>query len=197
VGDGAADVPLEERICIRRPYEGTMRRLYESEAVERDDEDVFVPRSTSKKGRSTLDWDKLSHALLPMSLRLQAITVAIETGADASEPGESVPFRVSMHNRYPIPVVLRTPTPVRWTWALDGVERASHVSPGEPPERATLFSFAGRETKTFERTWSGKIRRTEAEWETPEPGEHTLAAWIDVEDPEGGGLRAETTVELA
>ena len=173
-----------------------MRRLYESDAVERDDDSAFVPGSREDASRSHVDFGKLSHALVPMRLRPRAITVAVETSQDSYARGERVPFRVHLTNRYPIPIVLRTVSPVRWSWAVDGVERASHVPDADPPDRATLLEFSGRETKIFERSWSGKIRQTETDWETIDRGTHTLEAWVNVDDPEGDALRAETAFRV-
>lgn len=172
------------------------QRAEKSEAVERDDKEAFVPRSRSAASRSTIDWQRLSHALLPVTVRHRALEVEVATNADAYEVGESVHLRVTLHNRLPIPVTIRTVSPLRWSWAVDGLERASQLTEIDPPDRAALFEFTRRETKTFDRTWSQRFRESESSWTEAGPGEHTITAWINVADPELAGLRAETTIRV-
>ncbi|XVH32422.1 hypothetical protein ACNS7O_04345 [Haloferacaceae archaeon DSL9] len=185
-----------------------MRRIYESEALHRDSSDPFSPSESSdddsRRGskflrhvssRSMIDWSAASHALMPVALRNRAITVGVETNRDVYEVGEPVAFRVDLHNSLPVPVHLRTETPIRWRWAIDDLTEASAVADSAPDERA-LFSFGRSERKRFHRTWHRSFQRTPSEWEPAEPGTYELAVWVNVDDPAARGLRASTTFEL-
>lgn len=183
----------------------TMRRIYESDAIHRDQSDPFTPktngaeraesRSTSASN-SAIDWGNLSHAILPLGIRDRAIAVDIEANRDVYTGGESVHFRVVLRNRLPFPVTLRTQTPVLWSWAVDGLDRASRVTEFEPPDRAGVLSFARSETKVFTRTWPRRIRESAERWESVVPGRYTLSAWINVENARNRGLFAETSVRI-
>ena len=89
-------------------------------------------------------------------------------------------FRVEFRNRLPIPIYLSTLSPVRWTWALDGIEEASHVERSVPDEGAT-FQFARAERKRFSRQWSQRFRTSKSEWELAEPGEHTVSVQVNTD----------------
>lgn len=170
--------------------------VYESEAVERDDDDPFVPRG-SEEGRSrTINWDAFSHAFMPVFLRNRAIEVSVRTDKSAYEVDETVRFRVKLRNRIPFPVLLRTASPVMWRWAIDGLQKASKVPEPDPPREKHLLRFHRSETKTFTRRWSQQIQVEADRWEAVEPGEYTLSAWINVPDAEKRTLYAETPVEI-
>lgn len=174
-----------------------MRRIYESDAVVRDDS-PHTPREREDgtgSRRGHVDWGNVSHALLPVRVRDWAIGVAVETDRERYAPGDPVGVRVRLRNRLPAPVRLRTASPIRWQWAVDGVASASRVE-RRPPDRPAALSFERSERKTFTRTWHQSIRESEREWVPVGPGEYTVSAWINVPDPAGRGLRAETTVEI-
>lgn len=179
-----------------------MRRIYESEALRRSDEphaphDEDDERGTFKNlHQSMVDWTSASHALVPMGLRDRAIEVSVHTDRETYAPGESVRIAVRMRNRLPFPIVLRTPTPVRWSWSVDGVREASHVPDCDPPDQPTLFTFHRSETKTFTRTWPQLFRETEMDWREAGEGTYEISAFVDVEDPVGRGLSASTEVEI-
>lgn len=155
-----------------------MRRIYESEALRRDDEDPFVPNEGEGHRGGHVDWGNVSHALFPATLRPRAVTVSVETDREVYEPDEPVRFRVTFRNRLPVPVTLVTRSPRRWTWSLDGRPEASTV-PSDSPTEPTRFEFVSGERKQFHRRWDQRVRESEREWRAADPGEHTLSARID------------------
>ncbi|NHN57633.1 MULTISPECIES: hypothetical protein [Halorussus] len=171
-----------------------MRRIYESEALRRDDEDPFVPNDGAERRGGHVNWDNLSHALFPATLRPYAVTVDVETDRDTYAPDEQVRFRVSFSNRLPVPVTLVTATPGRWSWSLDGLDESSELPADAPAERARL-QFGRSERKLFHRRWDQRIRESEREWRAAERGEHTLAVGIDAVRG-ADRLTAETTFRI-
>lgn len=156
-----------------------MRRIYESQALSRDDDDPFVPGNEDDEDRyRSINWENASHAFVPQAIRPLAIDVSIETNRQRYAAGESVGFRVTFRNRLPIPISLTTRTPVRWTWAIDGVEEASYFEESVP-EESSAFQFARAERKQFTREWSQRFRTTRSEWELAEPGEHTVSVAVN------------------
>lgn len=156
-----------------------MRRIYESEALSRDDDNPFVPSEDGDNDRyRSINWENASHAFVPRSLRSFAISVSIETNKARYAEGEPVAFRVEFRNRLPIPISLTTRSPVRWTWALDGVQEASYVEEAVPDETST-FQFSRAERKQFTRQWSQQFRMSPSEWSAAEAGEHTISVGIN------------------
>ena len=175
-----------------------MRRIYESEALRRDDRDPFVPSESDEgeRSRSAIDWHAASHALMPVALRERAIAVGIETDRSVYDVGETVAVRVTLRNRIPFPVALRTRSPVLWRWFVDDVPEASRVEEHDPADRRGILRFDRSERKTFRRRWTQQIRESRREWRAVEPGEYTLRATVDVDDAAERGLSAETTIEV-
>lgn len=174
---------------------GAVRRIYESDAVVRDDS-PHTPRERDGGASSGhVNWGNVSHAFMPVRVRDWAVTVDVETDRERYAVGEPVGVRVRLRNRLPAPVRLRTVSPVCWQWAVDDVVEASLVERDPPDSRGTL-SFDRGERKTFRRTWHQSIRETEREWVPVDPGEHTITAWVNVADPERRGLAATTTVDI-
>lgn len=172
-----------------------MRRIYESEALRRDDDDPFSPKEDAKeREHRSINWDNFSHALFPLSWRRRAIAVEIETDQDVYATDQPVGFTVTLRNRLPFPVSIPTTSPVNWTWAVDGVDEANHVV--ERPSDGGLLQFRRSERKTFHRRWYQRFRESDEEWTPALPGEYTLSARLTVESPEATGLRAETTVRI-
>lgn len=177
-----------------------MRRIYESGALRRGD-DPHEPTGegdeiAGNRHTSMLNWSGVSRLLAPSALRDRAIAVGVETDRETYAPGEPVSIRVRMRNRLPFPIALRTPTPVRWDWSVDGVRRASRVDDCDPPDRAEHLTFARSETKAFARTWRQTIRTADGEWTEVEEGSYEIAAFVNVEDPAARGLRATTEIEI-
>jgi len=174
-----------------------MRRIYESRALDYDDEDPHAPKRKAEDddpGPRTVDWDAASHALLPRRFREWAIGVDIETDRDVYAADNPVYFEVRLVNRVPFPVALKTESPVRWTWTVDGLDEASHVA--EYPQRTELLEFGRSERKVFRRDWPQRVRQSQRRWEPAERGEHTLGVRINVPDAEGKGLTAETAFRI-
>jgi len=173
-----------------------VRRIYESDAVVRDDGPHTPAQRDDDPGPRTLDWDRVSHALLPVRVRDWAITVDVETSRERYAVGEPVDLRVRFRNRLPFSVRLRTETPVHWEWAVDGIVGASEVGRDGTPTDSGAFSFSRSERKAFTRTWNQSIQRTPREWEPVDPGQYTLSARVNVPDATARGLTTETTIHI-
>lgn len=174
-----------------------MRRIYESRALEYDDEDPHAPKrrdDDEDPGPRTVDWSKASHALLPERVRRWAIAVDVETDRGVYASGDTVSFRVTFRNRLPFPVSLRTTSPIPWTWSVDGLDEASHVA--GLPEETGLFEFDRAERKVFTRTWPQRVRQDGRTWTPADRGDHTLGVRVVTSDAVGKGLAAETTFRI-
>lgn len=175
-----------------------MRRIYESDALKRDDEDAFTPEEDDQEPQSfrSINAAAWSDRLLPHAFRCWAVSVRIETSQETYRQGETVPFRVTMDNSLPLPVTVRTRTPVLWSWSIDGYEEASHVTLRDPPEEPSKLHLDRGETLRFDREWSQMFRVSEREWEPADNGEYTLRAEINVDSESATGLADETTIEI-
>lgn len=178
-----------------------MRRIYESEAIRRDDEDAFSPGEKEDDGTEPLAMrmvpsTSLSRLLVPYWLRYRSVSIDVSTPQEAYPLGTDVPFVVRMKNVMPFPVTLPTRSPVLWTWDVDGVTEASHVTLRDPPREERGFTFERGERKTFRKRWTGTFRVSKSEWEPAEAGEYTIGAGINVEDAAEKGLYSQTTVRL-
>jgi hypothetical protein len=177
-----------------------MRRIYESNAVHRDDDDPHAPgedgRDAEPQALRSIDSEAWSRRLVPDRLRHYAVSVDVEPRKAAFSPGERVSFRVTMANAMPFPVTVETRSPVLWTWYVDGVEEAAHVPLRDPPSEPRGFHFDRGERKQFVRTWHQQFQTAAAEWEPAEPGEYTISVALNVADAAEKGLADETTVEL-
>jgi len=175
-----------------------VRRIYESEAVDRNDGDPFRPnereiREKPQAARS-LPQQTLSKWLLPQRLHRRAISVSIETPKSVYDEEDRIPISIQMHNRMPVPVTVKTRSPVRWLWAVDG-QRQTPRAPDDKTETA-VFTFDRGERKRFSRRWSQTFQVSESEWEPVTPGEYTISAALNVADPEQSGLYAQTAVTI-
>lgn len=173
-----------------------MRRIYESQALKYDDEDPHAPkrRGDGDPGPRTINWQAASHALLPGRVRAWAVDVDVETDRAVYGADDPVRFEVRFVNRLPVPVTLRTTSPVPWTWSIDGLEEASHVT--DHPEEAGLLRFGRGERKVFRRNWRQRIRLSSSRWEPADRGRHTLDVRLNVPGAAGRGLRAETSFRI-
>ena len=173
-----------------------MKRIYDSRALERDADDPFAPAaSDDENARRAIDWDAFSHAFAPVALRTRAIDVTVTTDRDVYRPGQSVAIGIEFRNRLPFPIRLRTDSPERWTWAVDGIRAATRV-PRAVPDRSAAFSFARSERKRFSREWTQRIRVSESEWEPVDPGYYAIAVRINRDDAADRGLVATTEIEI-
>ncbi len=176
-----------------------MRRIYESAAVRRDDDDPFRPNERrdhpTPTAARTVPVRRLSDALVPAWLRHRAISLSLSTPRTVYGEGEPIPFTVTMKNAAPLPITVPTRSPLLWAWYVDGARGASRVA--EPlPERSGTFIFDRGERKVFDRTWRGTFRVSDSEWEPAAPGEYTICAAIDVEEPSEKGASDRTTVRI-
>jgi hypothetical protein len=159
-----------------------MRRIYESDALDRDDEDPFRPNASDarvapRSARSVpAAW--LSAHLLPAWLRRRAISVAVTTPKSVFAVGEPVPVTVTMKNSLPVPVTLETASRVPWAWYVDGHRAASRVADA-PPEGPGELAFDRGERKRFRRTWQQAFRVSDSGWVDADPGEYVVSAAID------------------
>ncbi|GAA0520728.1 hypothetical protein SAMN04488066_12118 [Halorubrum aquaticum] len=179
-----------------------MRRIYESDALGRDDDDPHAPAERDDEGRigalRSVPAAALSDRLVPHALRRRFVSVDVETPRREYAVGEAVQFTVTFRNRVPFPVSIRTASPLPWIWTVDGdVEAAAAtVSLRDPPDEPGRFAFDRGERKRFRRRWNGLFRVTDSEWAPPEPGTHVIGAAVNVANAEGKGLTAETTVRI-
>lgn len=176
-----------------------MRRIYESDALDRDDDDPFSPKERDERVRPSamrsLPVERLSRLLVPQGLRCRAVSVSLSTPEESFARGEPVPFLVELHNTLPFPVSLQTRSPLLWSWAVDG-HREAEQTPEEPSGDAGRLTFTRGERKRFPRTWNGLFRVSPTEWVEPDRGEHTLSASINVDGPARAAVTDSTTIRL-
>lgn len=177
-----------------------MRRIYESDAIERHDTRPFTPRELEgdfePQSFRYINSGAWSDRLLPRRVRTWALRLSVEVPTGPFTRGEPVPFRVQVRNRLPIPVSVRTASPVLWTWSIDGHEEASMVPLRSPPDEEGRFRVARGDRVIFERSWNGHLRVNDREWVPAELGEHTLAARINTVGGPVEGLYDEVTFHV-
>jgi hypothetical protein len=174
---------------MRRLFPGGSRSEVDPFTRDRDED---RPRPQSAR---SVDSGLVSRFLVPRWIERRAITVRIATPQTEYPLGARIPFEVTMKNELPVPVTLTTRSPVLWTWTVDGLPEASSVDGPAPPDEPGSFSFERGERKRFSGRWTQKFRVTEREWERATPGEYTIGAGINVEDPTPR-LADEVTVRL-
>lgn len=178
-----------------------MRRLYESDAVKRDDDEPLMPNEERRSYRAQasrwINATALSNLVIPERLRYWFLSVDVTVPDGEYAVGDSVPFLVTIKNSAPFPITVPTTSPVLWRWYVDGHVEASHVSPDHAPEEDGSYRFDRGEHKRFEKRWNGLFRTTETEWERPEPGTYTIGVRLNVREAEEKGLTDEATVSLS
>ncbi|MDF9745434.1 hypothetical protein [Natrinema salsiterrestre] len=174
-----------------------MKRIYDSTALERTDDDPFAPeRSGGDDGGSrAIDWAAVSHAFAPRALRHRAIAVSVSTDERRYAHGEPVEITVEFRNRLPFPIRIRTDSPERWHWTVDGHRNASQV-PRMVPDRPAAFSFGRNERKRFRRRWPQRIQVADDEWELVDPGSYVIDARVTRDDASDRGLAARSEIEI-
>lgn len=176
-----------------------MRRIYESGALARDEHDAFAPGAreddATPQAMRSVPGRRLSRLLVPQGVVRRALSVTVETPEREFERGQPVPVRVTLSNPLPVPVTVSTRSPRLWTWAVDGVDRASHVDRAGTAE-AGSFVFDRGERKRFTRRWHQSFRVSQHQWEPVGVGEYEISAALNVPDPESVGLAATTTVRV-
>jgi hypothetical protein len=175
-----------------------MRRIYESDALDRDDDDPFRPnrrdRRTTPRAARTVPAGLLSSSLVPERLRRWSISLDVSTARAVYRAGTPISFTVTMKNAMPFPVTIPTRSRLLWSWHVDGYREASHVAEDPPAEPGEL-TFERGERKRFERTWPQLFHVSESRWEEAPPGEYTISAAINV-DGSTGGVEDATTVRI-
>ena len=177
-----------------------MRRIYESDAVSRDDDDPFSPgrerdRSTRPQAMRWIDSTAWSRRLIPDWVRHRALSVSVSTPRTEVPVGDPVHFTVTLRNALPVPLTVRTAAPLLWQWDVDGYPEASHLENtwnGDDSE----WRFDRGERKRFSRRWQGMFRVAADEWRPAEPGEYAIGAGLTVDGAAEKGLYDRTTVRL-
>jgi hypothetical protein len=132
---------------------------------------------------------------VPQRVVRRGIDVTVDTDRDRYAANDTVRFTIEFHNRLPVPVTVRTPTPRLWGWTVDDCLEAS-----DEPRRQLgevgggQLSFRSRERKRVTRRWDGRIKRVgdPTRWE-PASGEVVLSAFLAVN---GRRPSDETTIRL-
>lgn len=176
-----------------------MRRIYESDALDRNDDDPFSPGERDERvqpsAARSLPGERLSRLVVPQRLRCRAIDVSISTPDERYTRGEPVPFLVEFHNTLPLPLSLQTRSPLLWSWAVDGHREANQTAE-EPAGDESRLTFTRGERKQFRRTWNGLFRVSPTEWAPPDRGEYTLSASINVADTARAAVTDTVTVRI-
>ncbi len=177
-----------------------MRRIYDSDALYRDDDEPGAPRERQRETRPqalrSVPSGSLSRWLVPDRVRYWGLSLDIATPRTEFRVGEHVPFQVTMKNSLPFPVVIATQSPLLWTWHVDDHHEASKVPADGPPEEERGFQFDRGERKRFRKRWDGMFKIADAEWERAPPGEYTIGVGLNVDGAAEKGLYSETTVTL-
>ncbi len=175
-----------------------MRRIYESDALRRDD-GPFSPTEVKRQKRpqrnGTGEPSFLSK-FIPQAMANKAVYVSVTTPRKTYPRGVPIPFSVHFKNSMPFSVSIPTKSPLLWTWNIDGIIEASHVSVRDPPDETDRFGFNRGERKTFTRRWSQSFRLTDSTWEPAATGRYTIGVGINVDDPVSAGLYDEVTIEI-
>ena len=176
-----------------------MRRIYESDALSRDEDDPFQPnereQSTAPAASRTLPAKTLSRLLIPNWLLYRGLSVSVATPRSVYETDDVIPISVTIENPFPFPVSVTAESSLLWRWAIDGVEGASYTD-GTDETDSRVFGFGRGETKRFTRRWRQMFQVTETEWEPADSGEHTITAALNVSAPDDRGVRDETTIQI-
>lgn len=177
-----------------------MRRIYESDALSRDDDDSFSPKEqdddTSPQAFRSINASVWSDHFVPHRFRCWAVSVSLSTPKEEFERDEHVPFRVTMENRLPMPVSIKTSSKILWQWAVNGHRRAERVSLRDIPKETSKFQLDRGETVRFTKAWDQMFRITEREWEPASPGEYTLQVGINVVGESDYNLTDETKIRI-
>jgi hypothetical protein len=179
-----------------------MRRIYDSDALSRDDDETFKPREKRRReyrpqSFRSINSSSWSDRLVPHMFRRRSVSVRISTPDRTFEQGAPIPFRVYMKNSLPMPLSLKTRSPLLWTWSVDGHREASEVELATPPEESSRIQFDRSGRKRFDKSWDGMFRVSEQEWRPANRGEHTITVRLNVDDAESANLLDRTTVRIS
>ncbi len=161
-----------------------MRRILESQAVDRSDEDPFAPRERSSQPQAmrSVPATWVSRRLLPQWLCLRAISVSVRAPTTPVSIGDPVPIRITLTNTAPIPITITVSRSTPWTWAVDGYPTATKTpQPVDGPDHSALHFDRG-ERKQFTRRWWGYFRVAKSQWTAADPGSHTISVSLGTEE---------------
>lgn len=160
-----------------------MRRLYESSAVKRDDDDPTKPNERREDPKPealrSVPAKGLSNLIIPARVGRWGIRIRVSANKSEYTQGEDIPFEVVMKNSYPFPVTIKTQSPIYWMWDIDGHVEASKVSVHKAPDTTDEFVFDRGERKIFTKRWDQMFKVAKSEWEPAQPGEYTIRAAIN------------------
>lgn len=130
--------------------------------------------------------------LVPAAVARRVVAIDVSTDREAYAPGEDVSMTITVDNRLPLPIEVPIAGRRVWGWAIDGLTEATDERVYEPDGSRTLALRAG-ETRRYEQTWNGRIRREGARttYEPLSRGTHELSVFLAT-DP-----KKTATVEFA
>lgn len=117
--------------------------------------------------------------LVPGVVARRAVTIGVTTDRETYAPGEAVSMTVTVDNRLPLPIEVPIAERRVWGWSIDGLTEATDERIYEPDGSQTLSLRPG-ETRRYDHTWNGRIRREGART-TYEPlslGTHELSVFL-------------------
>lgn len=120
--------------------------------------------------------------LVPDAVARRAVEIDVSTGREAYAPGEDVSMTITVDNRLPVPIEVPIVGRRVWGWSIDGLTEAADERVYEPEGTRTLALRAG-ETRRYEHTWNGRIRRERARttYEPLSRGTHELSVFLGTE----------------
>ncbi|MCH7661863.1 MAG: hypothetical protein IH933_15230 [Euryarchaeota archaeon] len=122
---------------------------------------------------------RLVGPLVPQWLARRGLSVAVETDRNEYAVGQPVEILIEIRNRLPVPVELATDGGRIWGWTVDGLLEASDERYYRSDRRNSIALRAG-ETRTIERTWSGRFKRTGSptRWIEATPGTYEIGVFV-------------------
>lgn len=120
--------------------------------------------------------------LVPGAVARRVVTIDVSIDRETYAPGEDISMTIAIDNRLPIPVEVPIAGRRVWGWAIDGLTEATDERVYEPEGGRTLALRAG-ETRRYEHTWNGRIRREGARttYDTLSRGTHELSVFLETD----------------
>lgn len=117
--------------------------------------------------------------LVPGVVARRAVTIGVTTDRETYAPGEAVSMTVTVDNRLPLPIEVPIAERRVWGWSIDGLTEATDERIYEPDGSQTLSLRPG-ETRRYDHTWNGRIRRegVRTTYEPLSPGTHELSVFL-------------------